>query len=583
VSRIPMVMASPRILRWAHPGRGTRAAVAHSVLLLCISLSPTLFPANPVHAAQRRAPLACVEDANDIAHGLRTADVAAAARVKAQAADGHSLCVAAELFRRAGDYRAQSHYSRAIQADPQEPAYELLLADYYRNYRGAGRPLFAAAEPHYHAARRKLDQLGEKLPITDAEIRDRITRGLVALYQEDGFPLLALGSDARDGARSRISFGSINRVGRSTAAFDEIDDVRAFTSEALFSASAARLNRALTPAELRGIARTTEQFDTTNRLRLRFGDAPSIDLFHQHQRLDNVQVTQFFAPAGFSDVRLNIAGVAMEKSINAAPAADLLLRIGYRNIERTGVVEFLPQVKENIDQFEASGAASRFLGPDKVTVEAGYVKQNIDADLAGAQSRERRIKFGKLSYLLARPLLHVQDPKDARFDTRGLDLYAGAVHDEETFGTAVVEKRNQFVGASLKGFTPFRDLNPFDLTIQPSRLQASVSGDPTRDNAQFRVDVVGLYRLVDEEAKPRELGGVKLSFLHLVVPLRHDRATEGPDTYENFKLGVALNAKVYSESLRGTTFLASLRYDFQRFYHLDRNLNLIMLTLSMGF
>src|SRR5689334_6958769 len=62
----------------------------------------------------------------------------------------------AELMKRVGDLRADEYYQKAIAADGTEPAYELFYADYLRNFRGPGRPLFPDAEKHYRRAQKKL-------------------------------------------------------------------------------------------------------------------------------------------------------------------------------------------------------------------------------------------------------------------------------------------------------------------------------------------------------------------------------------------------------------------------------------------
>src|SRR5215204_5792449 len=62
----------------------------------------------------------------------------------------------AELMKRVGDLRADEYYQKTIAADDTEPAYELFYADYLRNFRGPGRPLFPDAEKHYLRAQTKL-------------------------------------------------------------------------------------------------------------------------------------------------------------------------------------------------------------------------------------------------------------------------------------------------------------------------------------------------------------------------------------------------------------------------------------------
>ena len=74
-----------------------------------------------------------------------------------------------------------------------------------------------------------------------------------------------------------------------------------------------------------------------------------------------------------------------------------------------------------------------------------------------------------------------------------------------------------------------------------------------------------------------------LSFLNLVIPISHDLAIDGIDDFENARVGVELDAKIISLALRGTTFLATARYDYQRFYHLDKEVRLYTFNIKMGF
>jgi hypothetical protein len=79
------------------------------------------------------------------------------------------------------------------------------------------------------------------------------------------------------------------------------------------------------------------------------------------------------------------------------------------------------------------------------------------------------------------------------------------------------------------------------------------------------------------------MGVLDVAFLHLTLPLQHTLKVDGPDDYENFRIGMQLSSKIFIQKLRGTSFLASVRYDFQRFYHLNENLNQFAAVLSMGF
>jgi hypothetical protein len=141
-------------------------------------------------------------------------------------------------MKHAGDSRAEELYQRAIAADPGNPAYELFYADYLRNYRGSQRPLFPQAELHYLLALQKSQARRKQSKGDDpeqGELASRIERGMIALYQRDGVPLIAPRLIESAAAGLSLSVSSINRYAETLTDFDEVDDVRIFTSEAAFA------------------------------------------------------------------------------------------------------------------------------------------------------------------------------------------------------------------------------------------------------------------------------------------------------------------------------------------------------------
>lgn len=220
---------------------------------------------------------------------------------------------------------------------------------------------------------------------------------------------------------------------------------------------------------------------------------------------------------------------------------------------------------------------SRFFGPNRGNLAFTYVFQDINPDIPAPPRRERQILATTLSYQIFGPSVFRE-----RFDTRGWDLFGGVVYDIERFGDIDVTKRDFFVGTALRGLGGGR----FDLTLQPTIFTSDVEGDPSQDHMQYRTNLTLLYRIVDEEREPTPFPkgrGIHTAFLHLVVPLRHDLALEGPDAFENVRAGIALVGKFFSKSLRGPTFLLSARYDYQYFYRLHKDLNLFNVQISLGF
>lgn len=499
--------------------------------------------------------------------------------------DAYSNCVLAELLKRVGDGRAEHYYRKAIAAEAAEPEYELVYADYLRNFRGPRRPLFPQAERHYVEALRKFRRLpaGTRRSEGYERLRTRIERGLIALYQEDGLPILhkadrAGGEPAVE--RPVMFFSTSNRAARSVGDFERVDEVRSFTSEALFAASRQRLGRPLSAGELTGLIRPKRQFETLNRVRFRNGDWPVVDVFHRHREIDDAQITNFFRPGEFNDFRLREFGAAVEKTFDASPYFDLSLRGLYKRSERRGLIEFLPGSKERLNHFEANAAASRFAGPDKVTLEAIYLYQDINPDTPNPPERHRRIVAATLTYQMFRPIPLLDSVYGERFRPRGLHLFGGAAFDTERFGSVDIKKQDFFIGSSARG------LGRVDLTLQPTFFKARVTGDATQSHSQYRTNFNLLYRALDEESEPglpEERLGARWAFVHLGAAFKHDVALKGLKDFENFDAGVQLDTKFFIAGRRRTTFLTSLRYNYQQFYRLNKNLNLFAFDISMGF
>lgn len=499
---------------------------------------------------------------------------------KIRAADDHLLT--AELLKQLGDPRAAEYYENAIAADPKGPAYELFYGDYLRNFRGPRRPLFEQAEERYRNALEK----ALRDPAPDSAVVDRIDRSLAALHQEDGVPLAWDG----DGTPS-VFLTSVYRYARSTADLDEIHDTRDFTSEALFASSTARLNRPLTTDELRAVVRRKEPFATLQRVRFR-GGGTAADFFYQGRQIESAQITNFFEPGSFNDVTLHTLGAGVEHTAGLASGLDVYWRAGYSGSRREGVIEFLPSTTEAITQFDFRTAVARFIGPDKLNVEAVYARQSLKWEhLDDPPTRNRQIAAVTGEYQVLRPLPLLGNPYSRLFAVRGVHLRGGVAFDDERFGAVTVSRRDYFAGASING------LGRFDVTVQPALIESRVSGDPHQTHSHFRLDANVVIRLLDEERQPgiprTRFLGLHPAFVHLVLPFRKDDAREGLDAFENDKVGAALAVKLFRRSLpaapgegarvRPLTVLASVGYDRQRFRRLDTIEQLFHVTISLGY
>lgn len=368
-----------------------------------------------------------------------------------------------------------------------------------------------------------------------------------------------------------ISFTTINRYAESAADFDEVDDARNFTSEALFSQSQARLNRSLTNEELTGIIRTKEQFETFNNLRFRLTNSFAIDLSYKYREIDDAQITNFFVPNQFNDVNLNEYGVSIQSSFNAK-SYSFLIRGTYKQADREGVIEFFPNRNEDIDHYEVNAAISRAFGDNMMTLYPTYVFQDINLDIPNPYNKEREIlaltlTYGKQTVIrrleeAVRPISAIENIFERRFDMRGMKFFGGIVHNKETFDDVDVKQNDYFVGTSFV-------LKPIDITIEPDIFTYEVQGDDSRDNAQYRTNVIIYYQISE---------AVLLS-----VPFRHDVAIDGPDDFENWKLGIELSSSLASKKRPNTRFFTSLRYDHQRFFNVGKDLDLFSFNINIGF
>ena len=582
-----------------------RSAIGVAVLVVAASTSLLAQDAERNPAAN---PFGCLDNARKIGEGLALDDLHRVIQKKAAdlaLREGYGLlgpdsacsCLfVAELMKRVGDYRAEAFYHKAIAADPIEPAYDLFAADYFRVYRGAGRPQFPAAEFHYGEARRKLCARRASAE-WDGETRRRVNRALIALYQEDGLPLLTgvrpLLAPSVYRVTPNVLFSSINTYARATTDLPEIDDAREFTSEAMFSESSVRLNRSLTKDELRSYARPKNQFETLNRLRLRNGTLPVLDFAFTDQTIEDAQVTNFYMPGEFNDVHVSEYGVAISSPVNVAPWFDAFGRVGYKRIERVGVIEYLPDAREDIDQVEATIALSRFVGPDKLNVEFVVAQQEFLPNSLNQLIRNRTILGGTVVYQLFRKIGqgkgNLADPYARTFQPRGIEFFGGILADREAYGEIDVRRHDYFGGAAVRGFTveSVQDwITSFDFLVQATVFDSYVENDNLQDNAQYRTNVTLLARFLDEETQPSlpdHTRPLHPAFLHLLIPFKHDIATDGLKDFENFAIGVQLNAKFFTTRLQGTSFLCSAGYQYERFYRLDKDVHLYHINLSMGF
>lgn len=570
---------------WKSGGsRGLSALVLLNVVTAC------------AFGSDRRNPYTCEGVARAQGSSLtlealrKEADASADQAEKTKSAIGY--CTAAELYKRLGDPKASHFYERAITAGPDEPAFELLYGDYLRLYRGAGqRPLFQEAEKHLFAARGKLAALQQK-ESWDKPTEERIQRSLTALYERDGFQLAGWTWNG-DGSRAAVSrpwlfFSPGMRWEQGNNDFDRTSDIRDRTSEAAFSASTSRLNRPLTPPETNGLVRLMAPLEGSGRLRIRYRSAPIIDFFATRRQTGDAQVTDSKQPNRFNDLQLIDAGVSIEKPFAISGNTDAVARFAYRRINREGLIESLSEATERISQYEASGALSKYLGPDRLNLSYTYIRQNIDPEPTNLQRRDREIMGGTASYQIFRPMplpgRNLETGLGRRFETRGIDLLGGVLNDDERYpdspADVFVTRRDYFAGVAARG------LKRVDVILQPTWFTSRVSNDPKQYNSQLRTQGNVLFRILDEERSggiPKEkLLGLPVAFVHVVVPFHWDAPRAGSQDFRSRKLGVELWAKCFTVD-SGVSILGVAGYSRQWFPALRHDLNLLRFGIGVGF
>ena len=363
------------------------------------------------------------------------------------------------------------------------------------------------------------------------------------------------------------SFSMINRFQISTNDFNEVDDSRNFTSEALFSESFLRLNRRLTKDELKQIARNKTQYEIFNILSFDFGFG--VDFLYKYRDISDSQITDYYHIDKFNDVDISEYGLALRKDFQVDGVVGYV-RAAYKYIEREGLIEFLPDANEDVNHYELDVALTKKMGENFFTIYPIYVYQDIELKISDPYERSHQVialpfslKAGvKKEGRKLRSLSAIENLYERKYDMREAGLFGGVIYDKEVYGDTDVVKYNYFVGTSLA-------LGGFDLVVQPTVFTSHVENDASQDNAQYRTDISLYYNLAKD--------------LVLSLPFSQDIAIDGPDYFENVKAGVELRYVsdfVIHEKKVG--IVGGLEYGYQNFYTIGKGLNQISAELSVS-
>jgi hypothetical protein len=516
-------------------------------------------------------------------------------------------CVVAMLKSRAGHSDAPEHYARAVQDAPNEPGYELFYGTHYSLYRGARGPVLELAEQHFYTALEKLRRLEKQNRYRPhhATVEDWTKKRLLVLYQQDGLQLLpGKGYPQKPSGLGwpGVAVGAIVGISQDTRDFNRRGDwneMRTFSGEADFANSDLRagganrpeVGRGLTDREIWDLPRAPLRYQLDTKLRLRQNAIGALDATYYRSHAEKAQVTSFYFPTqNLADVQVEEYGVGYERVFALYPLFDVKLMPAFKLGSRTGIVEFLPQEKEDYRLYEGRLSVSRFLGADKLTAELGYTLVDM-VDPPGPdldRLREKHVRSAKLEYALYSPLVLPKFEHGSfgsmRTPTRGWYFYLGVTQDDEVYGIRTVTKRDLFAG------TRFEGSGAWDVTLQGTYgtstqtyaavESASVFSDRTQEFAALRTNLTPQYRFVDPDALPGVASG--FDSLMLVLPLSHDLGLTGRKDYENLRGGAELWAKLFVTPIHGAPLLFTAGYNYQYFYNISKGLHLFQANLRLG-
>jgi len=494
-----------------------------------------------------------------------------------------SLRGQADKLRDRGAGGARRLYEEAVAA-ADDPDNHFAYAEYLRQYRGPGLPLFPEAAGEYFAALRLLDaaeasgayaqQGGQELRAQHQLLRRRIEWSLTDLYQRDGVPLLFRSAPVirplRSADRPLAFFSSQLELGA-----EEIS-VRDLTSSALLTADT--LGRPLTKAELRSLVRTKQVRDWTNRLRFRVGDWPWIDVWWSDVRAGEALVNAW-VPGDFFDYHEGTAGIAAERTFDLYPLADLAVRGGYRRTKARAVIPGWPDNVETSHTPFVSATVSRVFpgvaGPNKAALDVGYERSNIHPEDAPGYRRS-----GSICSAVFRYSIYPERTRE-RFTPRATDIELGAVRYTQSYNQVEVRQRDRFVGVTVReAFCSWLDLSCRYTAIEESKEHSA----PEHDHAQGCVSFTPLFRLLDNENATDDAARESpLRFVNVLLPLEHTFSRSGLSEFEGSRYGLRCEAKIAHPQLRRTTVLLSAEVSRREYPRLDRSETLLNFSLKMGF
>ncbi len=535
-------------------------------------------------------------------------------------------CVVAMLESRLGDDDATKHYAMAVTEDPEEPGYEFWYGRYYSGFRGARGVIVESAEDHFYRALDKVEAKRKAGKFRDyhAVVEEWTRKQLLVSYQEDGLHL---------GGKNSVSVSAQFSVSKDTRDFFRNNEMRLFTGELMFASSPVRglgVDKPGNKSQVYNIVRAPLRNREEARLRLRLNAIGAFDASAAYESCKGCQISTYYlvppAPYGrLTDVNLREIGGGYERVFPIYPLFDFKLKGGVKYVDRQGVVEFQEFQHEKFFLYEGRPSFSRFVGPDKATLDLVYVYMNVPDVTFGVPSEAQRGKYiraANFEYAIYRPFVLPEVRNGTigmhRTPTRGWYWNAGVADDDDVYGIKTVRHHDfylstRFEGAGNWDFSLQGTLATSQITIF-DKNSGKVGDDPTAPmtSKSVRTTAIIQRRIINPDAIPGISGSiVDADMINLVVPITWDKGLSGSScydavttnatgrqvhafnsayttavdcykTYENLRVGAELWSKFFGVGHAGPALLTTIGYDYQYFYQIKKAVSSVHLNVRMG-
>ncbi|MBI3783388.1 MAG: hypothetical protein HY270_08295 [Deltaproteobacteria bacterium] len=505
-----------------------------------------------------------------------------------------------------GDYDAERLYLRSAELAPNDPAVLEAVGRYYRVYRGS-HGLFADSERFYVRAEQAARSRSIPTRIGSDIVLDSIRRGRIDLVRDEGLGLLV---PKQAGEQLGVYFASAFDYGRFTLPQGELARI---TTQPLMTPPPAPIGGPSPPpaptpdanANARTAIQDRNHLDLLERLRLRFGNLPYLDVTWAHNREQKVAPLMQTPPPtpargmppppppglALDDSTSSTVAVALEDDAGFAPLGDLLWRVEYTHERRKP-----DQAASNeTDRTTASATWTRNLGRFKTDFSA----------VAGSSFDGEYIAGGGLHvvhFLDAAPPLEPRTPSLGGSWRSQLGANNSAVNGP-LLSPPPRPPSNDYVLAyrreelhtpdGSKVISHVAQLGAHFLDALPARTDVAVAslldvqhpqtGGPDTGNVELRFDLVNrlIDRLLEPDA-PRTGGRLATNRAALSLGYLEDLAVRGTDRFESRGLNAGVRLETFSVPLNFSTIVIELSYQLRDYYHIGEVRHVPWLSVRAG-